>query len=189
MGEFGILIKNNKCHVEEKKNVFLFHRQTFYFKGSILLHPSLLYIKLRTKFTVQSAELTGQNSAMHFASPPLPPLRGRGGGEIPSPFSLLLHYLIFSSSQQTTPWRGLTWFKKKLCLIFLFFSFVCHILRKTVSILPHCKEDEIYVFPEMKLHGLSPNSDFHVSVSDLHIPMIGPHIFCSNIGWPLLKIL
>jgi hypothetical protein len=30
----------------------------------------------------------------------------------------------------------------------------------------HCKDDPIYVFPEMKLRGLVPNSHGHVSVSD-----------------------
>jgi hypothetical protein len=35
----------------------------------------------------------------------------------------------------------------------------------------------IYVFPEKELRGRSPNFDIHVSVSDLYIPGIGPHIF------------
>ncbi len=39
--------------------------------------------------------------------------------------------------------------------------------------LPHCNENPIYVFPEMKLRGLVPNSYIHVSVSDVHIPRIG----------------
>ncbi len=34
-----------------------------------------------------------------------------------------------------------------------------------------------YVFTEMKLRGLVPNSYIHVSVSDIHIPRIGPHFF------------
>ncbi len=29
-----------------------------------------------------------------------------------------------------------------------------------LSFQPNCKEDPIYVFPEMKLHGLVPNSTF-----------------------------
>jgi hypothetical protein len=37
----------------------------------------------------------------------------------------------------------------------------------------HCKEDPIYVFTEMKLRGLVPNSYIHVSVSDLYITTIG----------------
>jgi hypothetical protein len=40
-----------------------------------------------------------------------------------------------------------------------------------------CKEDAISVFPEIKLRGLSPNFHIHESVSDLHIPTIGPTIF------------
>ncbi len=35
----------------------------------------------------------------------------------------------------------------------------------------------IYVFPEKELRGLNPNFHIHVSVSDLYIPRIGPHIF------------
>ncbi len=37
----------------------------------------------------------------------------------------------------------------------------------------HCNENPIYVFPEKRLRGLSPNFHIHVSVCDL----IGPHIF------------
>jgi hypothetical protein len=46
--------------------------------------------------------------------------------------------------------------------------------------MPACstlKENPIYVLPEKKLCGLSPNFHIHVSVSDLHIPTIGPPIF------------
>jgi hypothetical protein len=41
----------------------------------------------------------------------------------------------------------------------------------------HCNENPIYVFPEKELRGLSPNFNIHVSVSDLYLPRIGPHIF------------
>jgi hypothetical protein len=37
----------------------------------------------------------------------------------------------------------------------------------------YCAENPIYVFPEMKLRGLVPNSHIHVSVSNLYIPRIG----------------
>jgi hypothetical protein len=37
----------------------------------------------------------------------------------------------------------------------------------------HCTENPIYVFPEMKLRGLVPNSNIHVSMGDLNIPMVG----------------
>ncbi len=35
----------------------------------------------------------------------------------------------------------------------------------------------MYVFPEIKLLGLSPNFHIHVSVNHLYIPTIGPPIF------------
>jgi hypothetical protein len=41
----------------------------------------------------------------------------------------------------------------------------------------HCTQNPIYVFQEKELRGLSSNSDIHVSVSDLYIPRIGPHIW------------
>jgi hypothetical protein len=47
-------------------------------------------------------------------------------------------------------------------------KFKCHTL--------HCKENPIYVFLFWELRGLSPNFHIHVSVSDLYIPRIGPHI-------------
>ncbi len=34
-------------------------------------------------------------------------------------------------------------------------------------------ENSKQIFPEIKLRGLSPNSYFYVSVSDLYIPTIG----------------
>ncbi len=37
---------------------------------------------------------------------------------------------------------------------------------------PHCTKNPIYVFPEMKLHGLVPNSSIHVSVTDFYTPRI-----------------
>jgi hypothetical protein len=46
----------------------------------------------------------------------------------------------------------------------------------------HCKENPIYVFLFWELRGLSPNFHINVSVSDLHIPRVGPHISCSRIG-------
>jgi hypothetical protein len=41
----------------------------------------------------------------------------------------------------------------------------------------YCSENPIYVLPGKELRGLSPNFHIHVSVSDLYIPRIGPHIF------------
>jgi hypothetical protein len=40
----------------------------------------------------------------------------------------------------------------------------------------HCKENANYVFLFRELRGLSPNFHIHVSVRDLYIPRIGPHI-------------
>ncbi len=40
----------------------------------------------------------------------------------------------------------------------------------------HCKENPIYVFLSWKLRGLSPIFHIHVSLSDVYIPRIGPHI-------------
>jgi hypothetical protein len=40
----------------------------------------------------------------------------------------------------------------------------------------HCKENSIYVFLFWELRGLSPNFHIHVSVGQLCIPRIGPHI-------------
>jgi hypothetical protein len=47
----------------------------------------------------------------------------------------------------------------------------------TVLFSTHCNENLIYVFPEKELRGLSPNFHIRVSVSDLYIPRIVPHIF------------
>jgi hypothetical protein len=49
-------------------------------------------------------------------------------------------------------------------------------------------KDPIYVFPVMKLRGLVPNFNILVSVNDLYIPTIGPPIFCSQIGGPIVGI-
>jgi hypothetical protein len=40
----------------------------------------------------------------------------------------------------------------------------------------HWKENPIYVFLFWELRGLSPNFHMHVSMSDLYISRIGPHI-------------
>jgi hypothetical protein len=45
----------------------------------------------------------------------------------------------------------------------------------------HCKENPIYVFLFWDLRGLSTNFHIHVSVSDLYIPRIGPHISLQQI--------
>jgi hypothetical protein len=42
--------------------------------------------------------------------------------------------------------------------------------------------------PFLGLRGLSPNFQIHVSVSDLYIPRIGPHISSSRKGRPIVGI-
>ncbi len=54
-----------------------------------------------------------------------------------------------------------------------------------VAIAYYCKKDPIYVFPGMKLPGLVPNFNIHVSVSKSDIPTIGPPIFFSKKGVPI----
>jgi hypothetical protein len=49
-------------------------------------------------------------------------------------------------------------------------------------------ENPLYVLLFWKLCGLSPNFHFHVSVSYLSIPRIGPHISCSRIGRSIVGI-
>jgi hypothetical protein len=50
-----------------------------------------------------------------------------------------------------------------------------------LSIISQCTENQIYVFPEKELRGLSPNSYIHMFVSDLctymYISRISPHIW------------
>ncbi len=46
----------------------------------------------------------------------------------------------------------------------------------------HCNENPFYVFPEKELGSLSPNIQIHVSVSDLYVLRIDPHIFLLNIN-------
>jgi hypothetical protein len=50
--------------------------------------------------------------------------------------------------------------------------------RRTSNL--HCTENSIYVFPEMKLHRIIPNSYIHVSVIDLYIPRIGRSIWLQH---------
>ncbi len=47
----------------------------------------------------------------------------------------------------------------------------------------HCNENPIYVFLFWELRGLSPNFHIHVSVSDLYILRIGPHIWLQQKNW------
>jgi hypothetical protein len=59
--------------------------------------------------------------------------------------------------------------------------FLCFLLENSnpVAFRPnvHCNGNPIYVFPKKDLCGFSPNFHSYVSVSELYIPRIGPHIF------------
>jgi hypothetical protein len=52
----------------------------------------------------------------------------------------------------------------------------------------HCNGNSAYIFLFWELRGLSPNFHIHVSVSNLYIPRIGPHIFSSRKGRPIVEI-
>jgi hypothetical protein len=49
--------------------------------------------------------------------------------------------------------------------------------KKWCRIILHCKEDPIYVFPDIDLRGRVPNFHIHVCICEYFIyPTIGPHI-------------
>jgi hypothetical protein len=52
----------------------------------------------------------------------------------------------------------------------------------------HCNGNSVYIFLFWELCGLSPNFHIHVSVGDLYIPRIGPHIYSSRKGRPIVGI-
>ncbi len=52
----------------------------------------------------------------------------------------------------------------------------------------HCNGNSVYIFLFWELRGLSPNFHIHVSVSNLYIPRIGPHISSSRKGRPIVEI-
>jgi hypothetical protein len=52
----------------------------------------------------------------------------------------------------------------------------------------HCNGYSVYVFLFWELRGLSPNFHIHVSVSDLYILSIGPHISSCRKGRPIVGI-
>ncbi len=53
---------------------------------------------------------------------------------------------------------------------------------------PHCNGNSVYIFTFWEQRGLSPNFHIHVSVSDIFIPRIGPHISFSRTGRPIVGI-
>jgi hypothetical protein len=52
----------------------------------------------------------------------------------------------------------------------------------------HCKGNSVYIYLFWELRGLSPNFYIHVSVSDLYISRIGPHISFSRNGSSIVGI-
>ncbi len=52
----------------------------------------------------------------------------------------------------------------------------------------HCNGNSVYKFLIWELRSLSPNFHIHVSVSELYIPRIGPHISSSRKGSPIVGI-
>jgi hypothetical protein len=52
----------------------------------------------------------------------------------------------------------------------------------------HCNGISVYIFLFWELRGLSHNFHIHVSVSDLCIPRIGPHISSSRKGRPIVGV-
>ncbi len=61
--------------------------------------------------------------------------------------------------------------------IYSILSFPFYIYIGVIICSLHCNENPTYVFSEEELRGLSPNFHIHMSVNNLHIPRIGPHIF------------
>ncbi len=60
-----------------------------------------------------------------------------------------------------------------------------HFVQSCIS---HCNGNSVYIFLFWELRGLSPNFHIHVSVSDLYIPRIGPHISSSRKDRPIVEI-
>ena len=61
-------------------------------------------------------------------------------------------------------------------------------LGKHPEVLYIVSKNPNHVFPEMKLHSFVPNSDIHISVSDLYIPSISLPIWLQQTGRPILGI-
>ncbi len=61
-------------------------------------------------------------------------------------------------------------------------------LRKSLKRFPTLQRKFHLCIPFLGMRGLSPNFHIHVSVSDLYIPRISPHISCSRIGRSMVGI-
>ncbi len=62
-----------------------------------------------------------------------------------------------------------------------------YVLYSPLKVIAHCNKNPVYLFPEKEFRGITPNFHIHVSVSNLYIHRIGPHISCSRIGRPIVQ--
>ena len=68
--------------------------------------------------------------------------------------------------------------ERPYCTAYCFVTNYCNDKILSTLIVPlHCNGNSVYVFLFWELRGPSPNFHIHVSVSDLNIPGIGPHIW------------
>ncbi len=72
---------------------------------------------------------------------------------------------------------------------FKFYLLVLYLFTKSSSF-PHlhCNGNSVYISLFWELRGLSPNFHIHMSVNDLYIPRIGPHISSSRNGSSVVGI-
>jgi hypothetical protein len=83
---------------------------------------------------------------------------------------------------------GITKVMRQHCILLSFLFSNIFLDTFLVYLLTHCNENPIYVFLFWELRSLSPNFHIHVSVSNLYVPRIGPHISCSRIGRSIMGI-
>ncbi len=79
-------------------------------------------------------------------------------------------------------WTMRTWVRKKTVSIYLL---ICDSCGRATT---HCNGNSVSIFLFLELRGLRPNLYIHVSVSDLYIPRIGPHISSSRNGSSIVGI-
>ncbi len=92
--------------------------------------------------------------------------------------TLLRTYLILSLYFICSPYRY------SLAMFFLFLTFTLEMFYLD-PVPTHCNGNSVYIFLFWELRGLSPNFHIHVSVSNLYIPWIGPHISSSRKSRPI----
>jgi hypothetical protein len=82
-----------------------------------------------------------------------------------------LEFLLQTKPRQEGRQASFLMSPKRSLLLWLFHFFIRWVPRE------HCNENPIYVFLFWELRSLSLNFHIYVSVSDLNIPGIGPHIW------------